>query len=181
VTGYLDSLAILASGEWVCDCIPGYLNDYHGYSHHPEGYSPLSPVEIKHLTPKRGEVYRIIMYKQGADGRWYVDLDNPPQDILYTGPQYSEEELLEMYGMSKAQGYYPRREFYQPDALELASPTPDYRSLLQWQPAVLTDENGVAEVPFAASDVNTEFLVLVEAVDGTGLVGAQTITFRVFK
>jgi hypothetical protein len=45
----------------------------------------------------------------------------------------------------------------------------------------LTDENGIAEIPFAASDVNTEFIGLVEAVDGTGLIGAQTFNFRVFK
>ena len=183
VTGYLDSLAILASGEWVCDCAAGaakgYLNDYHGYSHHPEGYTPSR--EVKHMMPKRGEVYRIIMYKPGVDGKWYMDMDHPPQDIVYTGPQYNEEELLSMYGMSKAQGYHPAREFYEPDELDLASPTPDYRNLLQWRSAVLTDENGVAEIPFAASDVNTEFVGLVEAVDGTGLIGAQTFTFRVIK
>ena len=183
VTGSLDSLAILASGEWVCDCAAGgakgYLNDYHGYSHHPEGYTPSR--EVKHLMPKRGEVYRIIMYKPGADGRWYMDMDHPPQDIVYAGPQYNEEELLAMYGMSKAQGYHPKREFYEPDELDLVSPTPDYRNLLQWRPAVLTDENGVAEIPFAASDVNTEFIGLVEAVDGTGLLSAQVFTFRVIK
>ena len=183
VTGYLDSLAILASGEWVCDCdagaARGYLNDYHGYSHHPEGYSPSR--EVKHLMPKRGEVYRIIMYKPGADGRWYMDMDHPPQDIVYSGPQYNEEELLAMYGMSKAPGYYPKREFYEPDALDLEGPTPDPRSLLQWRPAVLTDENGIAEIPFAASDVNTEFIGIVEAVDGTGQLGAQTFIFRIIK
>ncbi len=65
--------------------------------------------------------------------------------------------------------------------MALAAPTPDFRNLLQWQPAVITDENGVAEIPFAASDVNTEFVGLVEAVDGTGLLGCQTFTFRVVK
>ena len=38
-----------------------------------------------------------------------------------------------------------------------------------------------AEIPFAASDVNTEFVGLVEAVDGTGQIGAQTFSFRVYK
>ena len=70
---------------------------------------------------------------------------------------------------------------YQPDELDLASPTPDFRNLLQWQPAVLTDENGVAEIPFAASDVNTEFIGIAEAVDGMGLIGCQTFIFRVIK
>lgn len=115
------------------------------------------------------------------DGLWMVDMNDRPHDVMYYGPQYTEEELLEMYGMSKAQGYHPVREFYEPDELDLASPTPDYRNLLQWRPAVLTDEDGVSEIPFAASDVNTEFVGLVEAVDGMGLMGAQSFTFRVYK
>ena len=183
VMGYLDSLAILAGPEWVCDHgVQKFLNDWHGYSHHPAG-SPMDVI-IEHHKPKRGEVYHVmksIPWPNDPDGRWMVDMTDPPHDVVYYGPQYSEEELLEMYGMCKAQGYHPRREFYEPDELDLVSPTPDYRNLLQWRPAVLTDEDGVAEIPFAASDVNTEFVGLVEAVDGTGLIGAKTFTFRVIK
>ena len=183
VTGYLDSLAILESPEWVCQHgSEKYLNDWRGYSHHSHPRWPAN--EVEHLKPKRGEVYRVIKYipwPNHPDGLWMVDMTDPPHDIVYEGPQYTEEELLEMYGMWKAQGYYPRREFYEPDAIDLSDPAPDYRNILQWKPSVLTDENGVAEIPFAASDVNTGFIGLVEAVDGTGLIGAQSFTFRVFK
>jgi uncharacterized protein YfaS (alpha-2-macroglobulin family) len=86
-----------------------------------------------------------------------------------------------MYGMWKAQGYYPQREFYEPDPVELSSPIPDPRNLLQWKPSVLTDENGEAEISFRASDVNTEFIGIVEAIDGNGLMGSQTFTFRVIR
>ena len=88
---------------------------------------------------------------------------------------------MKIYGLSKTQGYYQQREFYEPDPLERYSPSPDPRNLLQWRPAVVTDENGVAEIPFAASDVNTEFVGIVEAIDGAGLMGCQTFTFRVLK
>ena len=182
VTGYLDSLLLLASPEWVCE--HGFLNDWHGYSHHPKACVGCSLVAKEHLVPKRGEVYHVVKYVPWPghpDGLWMVDMTDPPHEVVYYGPQYTEEELLEMYGMSKVQGYLPKREFYEPDELDLASPTPDYRNLLQWRPAVLTDENGVAEIPFAASDVNPEVVGLVEAVDGTGLIGAQTFTFRVIK
>ena len=183
VTGSLDSLAILESPEWVCQHgSEKYLNDWRGYSHHSHPRWPAN--EVEHLKPKRGEVYRVIKYipwPNHPDGLWMVDMTDPPHDIVYEGPQYTEEELLEMYGMWKAQGYYPRREFYEPDAIDLSDPAPDYRNILQWKPSVLTDENGVAEIPFAASDVNTGFIGLVEAVDGTGLIGAQSFTFRVFK
>lgn len=182
VTGYLDSLILLASPEWVCE--HGFLNDWHGYSHHPKECVGCQLVAKEHLAPKRGEVYHVVKYVPWPghpDGLWMVDMNDRPHDVMYYGPQYTEEELLEMYGMSKAQGYHPVREFYEPDELDLASPTPDYRNLLQWRPAVLTDENGIAEIPFAASDVNTEFVGLVEAVDGTGQIGAQTFSFRVYK
>ena len=88
---------------------------------------------------------------------------------------------MKIYGLSKTQGYYPQREFYEPDPLERYSPSPDPRNLLQWRPAVVTDENGVAEIPFAASDLNTEFVGIVEAIDGAGLMGCQMFTFRVLK
>ena len=185
VTGYLDSLAILASGEWVCEDRPGcerYLNDYHGYSHHPTGcVEGLGEIRdrVKHLTPKRGERYTLIKYEPDPDGRWGCTA--LIEDFVYPGPQYTEEELLEMNGMWKVQGYYPEREFYEPDEIELTSPTPDYRNQLQWKPAILTDENGVAEISFGTSDVNTEFIGIVEALDGLGLVGCQTFTFRVFN
>ena len=172
VTGYLDSLMLQMVPEWVCE--HGYLNDYRGYTHNPLNHPGWDMVRT---APKRGEVYRVVKYVR-VPGGWNVLTDH---EVVYEGPQYTEEDLLEMYGMSKAQGYHPVREFYEPDELDLASPTPDYRNLLQWRPAVLTDENGIAEIPFAASDVNTEFVGLVEAVDGTGLMGAQTVSFRVFK
>ena len=176
VTGYLDSLTLLKVPEWVCQ--HGYLNDYHGYSHHPGNMGVT-----KRTAPERGKVYRVIKYIVWPDHPeiGIVDPSDPPHDVVYYGPQYTEEDLLEMYGMSKAQGYFPEREFYEPDELERLSSTPDFRNLLQWQPAVLTDENGIAEIPFTASDVNTEFVGLVEAVDGTGLLGCQTFTFRVVK
>ena len=192
VTGYLDSLAILSTGAWVCDCewaeegVKGFLNDYNGYTHHPEG-SFLATEYFgqgrKRMHPIRGHKYALIKFEhfpESPKGEVYVVSEFIP-DFTYTGPDLSEEDLLEIYGMWKAQGYYPRREFYEPDEVDLTSSTPDYRNLLQWQPAVITDENGVAEIPFSASDVNTEFIGIIEAIDGTGLLGAQTFTFRVIK
>ena len=177
VTSHLDSLAILSCPEWECDC--GGLNDYHGYSCHPVGSPMAANYTGKRHAPKRGKMYDLIKWEPvGPNGEWAI---TQMSEIIYPGPDYTEEDLLKMNGMWKAQGYYPEREFYQPDELDLASPTPDYRNILQWRPAVLTDENGVVEIPFAASDVNTEFIGIIEAVDGMGLLGCQTLTFRVIK
>jgi len=214
-TGYLDSLAVLQSGEWVCDCdsVMPYLNDYYGYSHHPK----WSPQEDSYFgerrIPKRGEKYQLILIEETcvkADSQGQLPIfleryksdpmkptrasrtkrsdlivwlprDVPRRGFVYPGPQYNEKQLLEKYGIAKVQGYYPKREFYQPDSFDLQSSLPDPRNLLQWQPEVITDNNGMAEIPFAASDINTEFIGVVEAIDGNGLMGCQTFTFRVFK
>jgi hypothetical protein len=213
--GFLDSLAVLQSGEWLCDCdsVMPYLNDYYGYSHHPK----WSPQEAHYLggrrIPKRGEEYQLILieetcvqadsqgqlpiflepYKsdptkptrasrtQRSDLIVWLPRDVPRRGFIYPGPQYNEKQLLEKYGIAKVQGYYPKREFYQPDSFDLQSSLPDPRSLLQWQPEVITDNNGMAEIPFAASDINTEFVGIVEAIDGNGLMGCQTFSFRVLK
>lgn len=182
VTGYLDSLATMASGEWVCECHAAnsrhYLNGYKGYSHHPDGCSATS-YSGKRLMPKRGENYELIKYEpMDGGGDWVV---TDIKTIEYAGPQYTEEELLKLYGMWKAQGYFPQREFYEPTSLELASTLPDPRNTLQWKPTILTNENGEAEVEFITSDINTEFIGIVEAIDGNGQMGCNTFTFRVVK
>ncbi len=212
-TGFLDSLAVLQSGEWVCDCdsVMPYLNDYYGYSHHPK----WSPQEASYFgerrIPKRGEKYQLILIEETcvqADSQGQLPIflepyksdptkptrasrtkrsdlivwlprDVPRRGFVYPGPQYNEKQLLEKYGIAKVQGYYPKREFYQPDSFDLQSSLPDPRNLLQWQPEVITDNNGMAEIPFAASDINTEFIGIVEAIDGNGLMGCQTFNFRV--
>ena len=214
-TGFLDSLAVLQSGEWVCDCDPDmpFLNDYYGYSHHPK----WSPQEAHYFgerhIPKRGEKYQLILIeetcvKPDSQGQLPIFLeayksdttkptrasrtrrsdlivwlprDVPRRGFVYPGPQYNEKQLLEKYGIAKVQGYYPKREFYQPDSFGLQSSLPDPRNLLQWQPEVVTDTNGMAEIPFAASDINTEFIGIVEAIDGNGLMGCQTFSLRVLK
>lgn len=102
-------------------------------------------------------------------------------ELVYPKRRFTDEQLLKMYGMVKTQGYYPKREFYQPDSFDLQSSSPDPRNLLQWQPEVITDSNGIAEIPLATSDLNKEFIGLVEAIDGTGLMGCQTFSFRVLK
>ncbi len=182
VTGYLDSLATMASGEWVCECHAAssrhYLNGYKGYSHHPDGCFATS-YSGKRLMPKRGENYELIKYEpMGSEGDWVV---TDIKTIKYAGPQYTEEELLKLYGMWKAQGYYPQREFYEPAPFELTSALPDPRNTLQWKPAVLTNESGEAEVNFTTSDINTEFIGIVEAIDGNGQMGCETFTFRIIR
>lgn len=189
VTGFLDSLANVdgMGPEWVCFHVNQndftdtlfILNDYYpDFTAHPES----NYCEGKIGKPIPGKEYTVLKVHTYIDGvgRECGVFYNMMQ-IVYPKRTYTDEQLMRMYGLSRAQGYYPKREFYEPDPLERYSPSPDPRNLLQWRPAVLTNENGVAEIPFTASDVNTEFIGIVEAIDGTGQMGCQTFSFRVLK
>lgn len=171
----LDSAILMNTGAWVCE--HGFINDYLGYSHHPP-YYPY-PYFGKRLKPKRGEYYFRCLLEWHGDRWWNMVCEMG--DVLYEGPYVTDKALLEMNNMVLSKGNYPKREFYEPDPTDLAPTMPDPRNTLLWKPALLTDENGKAEVSFTASDVNTEFIGIVEAIDGEGLMGCQTFTFRVIR
>ena len=178
VMEYLDSLAIVASGVWVCEHNgQQWINNYHEYHHHPAHYP--YPYTGKRLLPKRGQMYHASIIEEHG-GKWWDLICSQP--VIYEGARPSDKGLLDMFGLWTSQGYYPRLEFYEPDPLDhTASSVPDPRTALQWKPAVMTDEKGRAEVAFVNSDVNTEFVGIVEAVDGSGLIGCQTFSFRVLR
>lgn len=176
--GRLDSLAKmnLATG-WVCECPnePPFLNDYlPGYTHHI--YHTAS-YEGKKLPPVNGKSYSLIKYVAQANGIYVEDI----KQIVYNGPLYSDEELLKMNNLWRTKGYYGKREFYQPDEVDMQLSTPDARNTLLWAPSVITDEKGEAEVHFYCSDINTGFIGIVESVDGNGLLGNAKCEFRVIR
>ena len=189
VTGFLDSLANVEGmgPEWVCFHVNQndftdtlfILNDYYpDFTAHPVNRHCDNDIG-KPIPGKTYTVLKVHTYIDGVgrEGGVYYNM----MQIVYPKRTYTDEQLMKMYGLSRTQGYYPKREFYQPDKFDLSSSAPDPRNLLQWQPAVMTDDNGVAEITFAASDLNTEFIGIVEAIDGSGLMGCQTFTFRVLK
>ena len=189
VTGFLDSLANVEGmgPEWVCFHVNQndftdtlfILNDYYpDFTAHPESNYCTGKIG-KPIPGKEYTVLKVHTYINDVGQE--VGVFYNMMQIVYPKRTYTDEQLMEMYGLSRTQGYYPKREFYQPDEFDLASSAPDPRNLLQWQPAVMTDDNGVAEITFAASDLNTEFIGIVEAIDGSGLMGCQTFSFRVLK
>ncbi|MBO4603139.1 MAG: hypothetical protein J5651_08260 [Salinivirgaceae bacterium] len=189
VTGFLDSLANVEGmgPEWVCFHVNQndftdtlfILNDYYpDFTAHPVNRHCDNDIG-KPIPGKTYTVLKVHTYIDGVgrEGGVYYNM----MQIVYPKRTYTDEQLMKMYGLSRTQGYYPKREFYEPDKFDLTSSAPDPRNLLQWQPTVMTDDNGMAEITFAASDVNTEFIGIVEAIDGSGLMGCQTFSFRVLK
>jgi hypothetical protein len=101
--------------------------------------------------------------------------------VVYHYPQYSEEALLKMFGLAKAKGYYPEKEFYQPRYDQQQDAAADYRNTLLWAPGIITDENGNATLEFFSSDINTAFYGIVEGISGNGAVGKADFEFMVTK
>ncbi len=174
--GRLDSLAEMSmGGAWVCTCPPGYLNDYlPGYTHH---IYHTQTYNGERLRPKRGKHYRMIKYEARDGGVFVADT----KEITYEGPAYSDEELLAMNGILRVEGYYGERRFYRPDSVDMLSSLPDARNTLLWDPAVVTDQRGEAEVRFVCSDLPTSFAAVAEGVDGAGLLGRGRCGFRVVR
>jgi hypothetical protein len=86
-----------------------------------------------------------------------------------------------MHNLFMLKGYYPKRKFYQPNYSEHDDPFPDYRNSLLWNPKVITDNKGEATIEFYCSDINTQFIGVVEGTDGYGLLGKNEFRFFVKK
>ena len=156
VMGYLDSLALNLERAWICGCHGAYgrtfLNDYiEGYTHHPNGTGTVHKIE----KPKRGVMYELIKYSGPTEKDYVVDI----QYMEYQGPRYSEEELLQMNGLWKTEGYYTKRRFKLPDEDEQFSGMEDFRNTLLWLPRVQTDENGEFTAEFPTSDIQSTFRI----------------------
>lgn len=154
--GYLDSVSSIHGSAWVCGCPAGhgttFLNDYiPGYTHHPgnESYQP-----VKRSLPVRGKSYTIVKY---TGGLYPVDYLVDIKIIEYTGPHYSDEELLRKNGLWKNKGFYPAHEFIIPSEEDWVYGIEDNRNTLIWIAGVMTDENGILEIKFPTSDISSLF------------------------
>lgn len=176
--GHLDSLLkIDPNGAFVCK--HGLLNGYW------PGYYCVSKggrcTDTLTTSPIEGKRYEITRYEYV--NTWW-DLKDV-QKVIYQNPNagLSEEEILAKYNISKITGYYPKKEFYQPDYDKESSGDglPDARNTLLWAPAVQTDEKGEAQLTFFCSDINSGFMVQAEGLTKGGLLGTQQLDFKVIK
>jgi len=162
--GHLDSLA---KYQQLTDKTHG------GWLNCPAGDGDERPVE--------GQTYIVWTGPNPPTSHPFSFNSTNTKQIVYHYPKYTEEELLKMWGLARAKGYYPKKEFYQPDYDKAPDPLPDYRNTLLWAPDIITDENGNATLEFFSSDINTAFYGIVEGISGTGMVGKCDFEFMVTK
>lgn len=79
------------------------------------------------------------------------------------------------------QGYYEVREFYAPD-YSVADSLPDRRDLrttIHWEPHIVTNEEGKAEVTFYTADEPGVYRVVLEGLDIYGRIGRAVATIKI--
>lgn len=171
--GKLDSIAKAETTDYVCKY--NILNcEYHVN-------------DSQNKKPVEGEVYLYTEVWDEGSKSWvkgHKDVTNSkyfrnPALPPYRYPSYTDAELLEKFGIVRVKGYYGHREFYQPNYDFEEDLFPDYRNTLLWNPSVITDINGEAELEFFCSDINTLFFGTIEGVSGDGLLGNNTFEFLV--
>ncbi|MDE6272249.1 MAG: hypothetical protein K2M31_04505 [Muribaculaceae bacterium] len=179
--GYLDSISTLHGNAWVCGCPAGhgttFLNDYiPGYTHHPgnESYQP-----VKRSLPVKGKSYTVVKYTGGI---YHVDKLVDIKIIEYTGPRYSDEELLRMNGLWKSKGFYPKHKFEIPTEGDWAFEMEDKRNTLLWETELITDPLGKASIEIKTSDITSSFIIkgICRALEGHNL-GEFDIMFNVIS
>ncbi|PWS32469.1 hypothetical protein [Pedobacter paludis] len=76
-------------------------------------------------------------------------------------------------------GYDNAKEFYSPKYDGQNTTTPDLRSTVYWNPSVITGKEGKTEISFYNSDQTGNYLVVVEGINGSGLIGRSVYRYKV--
>jgi hypothetical protein len=163
--GQLDSLAKLEGNtDYVGQC--GILNC-------PAGDRKGKPVEGREYTEYIGN------RRSEINTHPYAFSGNEMRRVVYHYPVFTEEELLEKFRLTRIQGYYPAKEFYEPAYDTEPSSVSDFRNTLLWRPVLTT--NGEVTVDFYTSDIDSSFTGIVEGIGNGGLPGMTTFHFTVKK
>ncbi|WP_215222775.1 hypothetical protein [Echinicola shivajiensis] len=124
-----------------------------------EVYPQASPLS----APMSGNVIAIYTHA----GKGIFSVQQPPGILKAAVPLYS-----------------PSKEFYTPKYQHISSEDwikPDLRTLVHWQPQVITDENGKANINFYNGDITGNIMIVIEAISENGNIGYQELFYKVIK
>ena len=166
---YIGSLDSLAKYQNNTDRVHGNANG--GWLNCPVGDCKDMPIE--------GATYLVWTGPNPPTSHPFYFNSSNTKRIVYRYPKYTEEELMKMYGVTRTKGYYPEKVFYEPEYETQQSSLPDFRNTLLWAPNIITDENGEATLEFYTSDINSNFLGIIEGVGIDGSFGKTVFQIRV--
>ncbi|MES2651561.1 MAG: hypothetical protein V4663_07470 [Bacteroidota bacterium] len=78
-----------------------------------------------------------------------------------------------------AKGYYPIRQFYSPRYDTNPDLKPDLRTTVYWNPHLVSDTNGKANINFFNTDQPGTYRILIEGIDADGNPARKTFTYEV--
>jgi TonB-dependent SusC/RagA subfamily outer membrane receptor len=76
-------------------------------------------------------------------------------------------------------GYYPMREFYSPKYTATPDPKPDFRSTVYWNPHLVTDPTGKANLNYFNTDQAGTYRIVIEGIDAEGNLARKVYTYEV--
>jgi hypothetical protein len=94
---------------------------------------------------------------------------------------YKADEMDERKEINFIKGHCQIPKFYQPnyEGNPDEKYVPDFRNTLIWEPNLVTDENGEAEISFFTSDIRSIFYCSIEGMGANGQFGRQYVTLKV--
>ncbi|MDQ2794738.1 MAG: Plug domain-containing protein, partial [Bacteroidota bacterium] len=133
----------------------------------------ISPAEIESIEVFKGNEAAIFGNSGGA-----IAIYTKRADPNYKGPNKGPAPGI---AVVKLPGFYPVREFYSPRYSSLlTNPPADPRtSTLYWNPEVLTNARGEAEIHFFTADGSGTFEAVAEGLGLSGQPGRGSSTFTV--
>ena len=101
-------------------------------------------------------------------GRLVLFYTRDPKDMVYLTPSKTVSQKIE--------GYTRTKEYYSPN-YDIKSDffTSDHRNTLHWEPNIVLNEDGEAEVSFFTSDDTDEYLIHCEGRSVEGAIGVSTL------
>jgi hypothetical protein len=96
-----------------------------------------------------------------ADSNKYLTNDPPSGFMAYT-----------------FKGFTPTRSFYTPK-YSAATPLPDLRETVYWNPNIITDKDGTATMEYLNNDAKGTYRVVIEGIDDDGNLGRKVYRYKV--
>jgi TonB-dependent SusC/RagA subfamily outer membrane receptor len=76
-------------------------------------------------------------------------------------------------------GLFANRQFYSPKYDINPNPKPDFRTTVYWNPHLVSDVNGKANINFSNTDQPGNYRILIEGIDGLGNLARKVYTYQV--
>ncbi|MEO7215812.1 hypothetical protein [Mucilaginibacter sp.] len=158
------------------------------------GYSPAD-IEDVQMIPKKEAQYAKIFYnigdtneiggglilittKQFAGTAPFTGHSKPKEVILADSGKYLTNDPPSGFMAYAFNGFTQSRSFYTPK-YSPATPLPDLRSTIYWNPNVMTDKDGLATIEYLNNDSKGTYRVVIEGIDDNGNLGRRVYRYKV--